>query len=230
MDDVRQLCLRRELMMRLPWIDPWLCIHKGSGVDAKFRSVVVNWLMDVVDDYDCERQVLFLACNYMDRFLCRREISRSKVQLLGGAALLVASKLHEHCHVSTKHMACVTLKTVDDVVRMEQLLIQELSFDLSVPTPLTFLELTSESDNVKARWICELALLDDRAQRAFLPSQIARAAVRLSKIQKYNNNNNNNSSQAEQYLTILIHNLFKIRPKWAKNILDSASSHFLISQ
>lgn len=41
----------------------------------------------------CEDQVLPLAINFMDRFLCTCAIKRQQLQLLGATCLLIASKI-----------------------------------------------------------------------------------------------------------------------------------------
>lgn len=221
----KKKCLDREVKMHLPAIDPWTAVQK-KGMGPESRALLINWLMETVDMWNCERQVLFLAVNYVDRFLCKRKICPGRLQLLGGAALMVASKMHETNQLGPKEIVACTLNTSQDqVIRMEIVLLRELSLDMAAPTALLFLELDSQGNNAKAKWICELALLDDRAQRAFLPSQIAEAAVRLSERKKP-------KTPAEQYLTILFKNLLaqSSSPKWAKNLMRRYQSTFSVSE
>jgi hypothetical protein len=59
----------------------------------------------VCDEQRCEEQVFPLAINYMDRFLCICPIYRQQLQLLGTAALLLASKIRQ-CHALSVDLLC----------------------------------------------------------------------------------------------------------------------------
>jgi cyclin A len=73
------------------------------------------------------------------------------------------------------------------VLRMEQLILKVLSFDLSVPTSLVFTNsyavMNDVPDKVKymAMYFCELALLETDPYLKFAPSQISAAALALAR-------------------------------------------------
>jgi len=72
-----------------------LPMSKQKDIDASMRGVVVNWLNDVMQEYKLRREMLYLAVNYMDRFLAQcLTIDRSKLQLVGVCCLLIASKYY----------------------------------------------------------------------------------------------------------------------------------------
>lgn len=62
-----------------------------ADVNSKMRTILVDWLAEVVEDFDLSIETLHLAVNYVDRYLSRKPITRNFLQLLGIAALLVAS-------------------------------------------------------------------------------------------------------------------------------------------
>jgi cyclin A len=55
------------------------------------RGILVDWLVDVADEFKLLADTLYLAVSYIDRFLTVSVISRNKLQLLGVASLLVAA-------------------------------------------------------------------------------------------------------------------------------------------
>lgn len=52
-------------------------------------------MLQVCEDQGCQEEVFPLAISYLDRFLSVCAVSKSQVQLLGTACLLLASKLRE---------------------------------------------------------------------------------------------------------------------------------------
>lgn len=56
------------------------------------RVILVDWLVDVVQEFGLNTETLHLAVNYLDRFLsCTTHVTRGKLQLVGTVALLVAA-------------------------------------------------------------------------------------------------------------------------------------------
>lgn len=55
------------------------------------RSVLVDWLVEVAEEYNLTQQTLFMTVNYIDRFLWTTKIARSSLQLLGVSSMLLAS-------------------------------------------------------------------------------------------------------------------------------------------
>jgi cyclin A len=63
---------------------------EGAITRAK-RGMLVDWLVEVAEDFKLPADTLHLAVSYVDRFLSVGVIILSKLQLLGVAALLVAA-------------------------------------------------------------------------------------------------------------------------------------------
>ena len=60
------------------------------------RAILVDWLVEVAEEYSLVSETLFLTVNYIDRFLSSNVIvDPSKLQLVGVACMLIASKLEE---------------------------------------------------------------------------------------------------------------------------------------
>lgn len=66
-------------------------MRKQSFLAHSMRSVLVDWLIEVAIEYKLERETLCLAIGYVDRFLMKMSVARDKLQLLGAAAMFVAT-------------------------------------------------------------------------------------------------------------------------------------------
>lgn len=62
-----------------------------KDLKPEMRAVLVDWLVEVAEECRLSSDVLFLAVNYIDRFLSKNVVDRNKLQLLGVSCLLVAS-------------------------------------------------------------------------------------------------------------------------------------------
>lgn len=81
-------------------------------------------------------QVLFSL-----RFLSCMSVMRSKLQLVGGTAMYIASKFEEIFPPEISDFTYITDDTYTkiQIVRMERLILKELDFNLSAPNTHTFL-------------------------------------------------------------------------------------------
>ena len=56
---------------------------------------LIDWLMELAEDYSYVAETIFLAVNYVDRFMSKKNVLKTQLQIVGLAALLVASKFEE---------------------------------------------------------------------------------------------------------------------------------------
>ena len=66
-----------------------------KDVTANMRGVLVDWLVDVAEEYKLLSDTLFLTVMYIDRFLSVNVLNRKRLQLLGVSSMLIASEVHE---------------------------------------------------------------------------------------------------------------------------------------
>ena len=66
-------------------------MSKQPDVTYSMRSILVDWLVEVADEYRLHTETLFLAVNYIDRFLSQMAVQRPKLQLVGAACMLIAA-------------------------------------------------------------------------------------------------------------------------------------------
>lgn len=62
-----------------------------KDVSANMRGILVDWLVEVAEEYKLLPESLYLATSYIDRFLSTNALKRQKLQLLGVASMFIAS-------------------------------------------------------------------------------------------------------------------------------------------
>lgn len=68
---------------------------KQPDITSSMRSVLVDWLVEVVDEFSLQLRTLYLAVSLIDRFLSSMSVLRGKLQLVGSTAMYIAAKLEE---------------------------------------------------------------------------------------------------------------------------------------
>lgn len=66
-------------------------MEKQNDITMKMRSVLVDWFVEVGEEYRLNSETLHLAVSYVDRFLSRMSVLRAKLQLVGTASMFLAS-------------------------------------------------------------------------------------------------------------------------------------------
>ncbi|KAB0798874.1 hypothetical protein PPYR_06754 [Photinus pyralis] len=164
-------------------------MRKQPDITYSMRSILVDWLVEVALEYKLQSETLFLAVNYIDRFLSYMSVVRGKLQLVGIAAMYIAAKYEEIYPPDISEFVYITDDTYNkkQVVRMEHLILKVLSFDLSVPTPLTFITAMAISTGLSnqvmflAMYLSELAMLETDVYLETLPSILAAAAIAVAR-------------------------------------------------
>ena len=78
------------------------------------RSILVDWLVEVADEYSLTSETLFLTLNYLDRYLGLKLVKRNRLQLVGITCMLVASK-YEDIYAPPVSYTHLTLPTIYSV-------------------------------------------------------------------------------------------------------------------
>jgi cyclin A len=66
-------------------------MRRQPDVTYSMRAILVDWLVEVAQEYKLQNETLYLAVSFIDRFLSLMSVVRAKLQLLGTAAMFVAS-------------------------------------------------------------------------------------------------------------------------------------------
>jgi cyclin A len=105
------------------------------------RAILVDWLVEVAEEYRLCADTLYLTVNYIDRFLSVYPVQRSQLQLVGVACMWVAAKYEEIYPPNVSDFCFITDNTYtkEQMVAMEELILKRLAYELTVPTAKTFL-------------------------------------------------------------------------------------------
>merc|ERR1712025_898 len=142
----------------------------GCPTSDKMRAVLVDWLVEVQIQFKLLQETLFLTVNTIDRFLAieGKTIHRSKLQLVGVAAMFLVSKIEEVYAPAISDFVYITdnAYTEAEIGQMELRIIRALEFDLCQPIALNFLRRYSKAGDVDvlqhslAKYTLEVCLLD----------------------------------------------------------------------
>ncbi|XP_048827151.1 cyclin-A2 [Brienomyrus brachyistius] len=163
-------------------------MKKQPDITSSMRAILVDWLVEVGEEYKLQNETLYLAVNYIDRFLSSMSVLRGKLQLVGTAAMLLASKFEEIYPPMVSEFVYITddTYTKKQVLRMEHLVLKVLSFDLAAPTINQFLtqyflcQPVCKNVESLSLFLGELSLIDSDPFLKYLPSQMAAAAFTVA--------------------------------------------------
>ncbi|XP_019625403.1 PREDICTED: G2/mitotic-specific cyclin-B-like isoform X2 [Branchiostoma belcheri] len=212
----------------------------GQVINARMRGILIDWLIQVHLRFHLLQETLFLTVDIIDRFLQSvsqskgqddkkvQSVSRSKLQLVGVTAMLIASKYEEMYAPEVADFVYITdnAYTKSQIRSMEILILKNLNFNLGKPLPLHFLRRNSKAGQVDAqkhtlaKYLMEMSLVDyDMVQ--YNPSQIAAAALCLS---AKTLDQSEWTPTLEYYSTYSEEDLLPIMRHMAKNISKSSTS------
>ncbi|ETO19707.1 cyclin [Reticulomyxa filosa] len=133
-------------------------------VNTRMRVILLDWLIDVHRKFKLLPPTLYLCTNLLDRYLSEVQVPKSKLQLVGCACLWLASKYHEiyapeirdfvfvRCYRKKEKSTNLKKKQTnkkfldddafakEELVKQESAIVDQLKFQLTLPTPLAFAE------------------------------------------------------------------------------------------
>ncbi|KAM1464273.1 hypothetical protein ACFXTO_043954 [Malus domestica] len=164
-----------------------------KDVTANMRGILVDWLVEVAEEYKLLSDTLFLTVMYIDKFLSLNVLNRKRLQLLGVSSMLIASKYEEISPPHVEQFCYITDNTYDrgEVLKMEADILKSLNFNLGSPTIKTllrrftrFAQESYKDPNLQLEflgyYLAELSLLDYECVQ-FLPSLVAASVTFLTR-------------------------------------------------
>lgn len=115
-------------------------MRKQRDINHSMRAILVDWLVEVAQEYRLDSQTLYIAVGYIDRFLSEMSVQRGKLQLVGVTAMLLAAKYEEIYPPAVDEFVYITDNTYsrEQILKMEHLILKVLKFDMGGVTAYSF--------------------------------------------------------------------------------------------
>ncbi|TVU50348.1 hypothetical protein EJB05_01717 [Eragrostis curvula] len=170
--------LREDETKKRPSSDFMETIQKD--VNSKMRAILIDWLVEVADEYRLVPDTLYLAVNYIDRYLSGNKVKRQRKH-----EEICAPQVEEFCYITDNTYFRYEVRD------MESSVLNHLKYEMNAPTTKCFLRRIvstaqsfdeDESMNLEllANYVAELSLLEYNLL-SYRPSLIASSAVFLAK-------------------------------------------------
>ncbi|KAL4064511.1 cyclin-like protein [Scleroderma citrinum] len=149
------------------------------------RQTLVDWLLQVHLRWHMLPETFWIAINIVDRFLTRRVVSLTKLQLVGVTAMFIAAKYEEILAPSVDEFVFMTENgyTKEEILKGERIVLQTLDFKVSqYCSPYSWMRRISKADDYDiqtrtlGKFLAEITLLDHRFLRC-KPSLISAVAM-----------------------------------------------------
>ncbi|XP_044750684.1 G2/mitotic-specific cyclin-B3 isoform X2 [Coccinella septempunctata] len=147
--------------------------YMGSQVciTTWMRSLLVDWMVEIQESFELNHETLYLGVKLVDLYLSRVTVGKETLQLVGAAAIFVASKYDERIPPLIEDFLyiCDGAYTRRELIRMEMNLLKVCDFDLGVSISYRFLRRYARCSKVNmpvltlARYILEISLMNYEA-------------------------------------------------------------------
>ncbi|KAL1491691.1 hypothetical protein ABEB36_012252 [Hypothenemus hampei] len=132
------------------------------------RSLLVDWMVEIQESFELNHETLYLGVKLVDLYLDRVVVSKDTLQLVGAAAMFVASKFDERIPpmIDDFLYICDGAYTRREMIRMEVSLVKVVDYNLGIPISYRFLRRYARCAKITmnvltlARYILEFNLME----------------------------------------------------------------------
>ncbi|XP_072232639.1 G2/mitotic-specific cyclin-B3 [Leuresthes tenuis] len=141
---------------------------KQPSLNPEMRAILVDWLVEVQENFELYHETLYLAVKMTDHYLSKTPVHKEMLQLVGSTTMLIASKFEERSPpcVDDFLYICDDAYKREELISMEASILQTLSFDINIPIPYRFLRRYAKCASASmdtltlARYFCEMSLME----------------------------------------------------------------------
>ena len=163
-------------------------MENQPNINERMRAILVDWLIEVHLKFKLVPETLYLCVNLIDRYLSVKEVQRPKLQLVGVACLLIASKYEEIYPPELRDLVyvCDRAYSGNEILEMEEVVLKALDYNVTIASAHCFLVRYLKAAHADKRIVQSSCLLLDGTLTSYtllhyLPSQLASAAILLAR-------------------------------------------------
>lgn len=162
--DIFDYYKRREKMFEIP---DYLSVKKCK-ITPIMRSILVDWMVEIQENFELNHETLYLAIKLSDIFMSREPVEKENLQLVGAVAVFIAAKFDERCPPLIEDFTyiCDNSFDRDQFIQMEMEILRKIDFDLGIPISYRFLRRYAKVAKspmktlTLARYILEMSLME----------------------------------------------------------------------
>jgi cyclin B len=137
-------------------------------INEQMRAILMDWIVEVHFRFRFREETLFQTVWIIDTYLSKTPITRSRLQLLGMAALLISCKSQEIYYPSLKELVDIAdgAYVISELIEMEAHILKVLNFNIMSPTQNDFYVIVAKAFNFDkkqyylGKYFLESSLLD----------------------------------------------------------------------
>jgi len=120
---------------------PGQYMDQQEDITARMRAILIDWLVEVHLKFKLAPSTLYLCVHLIDQYCTHNQVQRSKLQLVGITALLIACKYEEIYPPEVRDCVYITdhAYTREEVLEMETMMLNHFEYNITVPTGYQFL-------------------------------------------------------------------------------------------
>lgn len=157
---------------------------KQTEFTETMRSILVDWLTEVAEEYHLSYETFHLGVTLFDRYMSLKNVPKFKAQLFGMTCMLIAAKSEELFPPTIDDFVYISDNVYkrEEVKDAEVVILQTLKYEITHPTCANFasiyfdiLGLTQEQRNM-AKYVMDSSMIYFSSYK-YLPSLLAAGAI-----------------------------------------------------
>lgn len=118
-----------------PYMEKQVCLT------AWMRSLLIDWMVEVQESFELNHETLYLGVKLVDYYLSKVIVGKEALQLVGAAAMFIASKYDERIPplIDDFLYICDGAYSRRELIRMEMNVLKICDFNLGIPLSYRFL-------------------------------------------------------------------------------------------